>query len=156
MLVVALVNAQPLTLRRLEHEYSFADILTPAWSVRPMGFWRQNGRAVLILDPGGNLLDGAMGAPLELTWVLRVTIGVASSLRELHRCGIVHKDIKPANFLDTGFVAASGLAGERQAMAPPETTSGTLHGSKTKWPDERINRHFARISTRWASLYMKC
>jgi len=120
---------------QLDHEYAFADVLDPAWSARPRGFWRQNGRTMLILeDPGGDLLDGIVGPPIELTRFFRIAIGLAAALRQLHRCDIVHKDIKPANlFVDaagkvwlTGFGVASRLPRERQVLAPPETISGTF------------------------------
>jgi PAS domain S-box-containing protein len=120
---------------RLEHEYSFADVLEPAWSARPLSFERHNGRATLILeDPGGDLLDGIVGSQIELARFLRIAIGLAAALRQLHRCGLVHKDIKPENiFVNqagevriTGLGMASRLLRERQAPAPPEAIAGTF------------------------------
>src|SRR6202007_1307016 len=65
---------------------------------------------------------------------LRVAIGLAKALGQVHRQGLIHKDIKPANVLVddadnvrlTGFGIASQLPHERQAPAPPEIIAGTL------------------------------
>src|SRR5207253_789177 len=86
-------------------------------------------------DPGGEPLDGLLRAPMELGLFLRVAVGLASALRQLHAQGIIHKDVKSANLLvDTatggvwlvGFGIASRLRGQRQAPAPPEMIAGSL------------------------------
>ncbi len=100
---------------------------------------RHEGRTILILtDPGGEPLDLVLerdrGQPLDLTRVLRIAIGLATALGQVHRHGLIHKDIKPANVLVdaagsvwlTGFGIASQLPRERQAPAPPEIIAGTL------------------------------
>ena len=48
ILVVALTREQPSTqsLRRLEHEYSLAAELDPAWSARPLALSRHEGRTM--------------------------------------------------------------------------------------------------------------
>src|SRR6202022_4028511 len=60
---------------------------------------------------------------------------IASAVGKLHRRGLVHKDIKPANILVnrtpgeiklTGFGIASRLPRERQPPSPPELIAGTL------------------------------
>src|SRR6266702_4064795 len=126
----------PETLRRLEHEYSLRADLDSAWAARPLELSRRDGRPVLVLeDPGGEPLDQLMGAPLELELFLRLAIGLAAALRELHARGIIHKDVKPANVLVdavagrvwlTGFGIASRLRRERQAPEAPEVIAGTL------------------------------
>src|ERR1700682_3055455 len=140
-LAVAPAAEQPSrqSLRRLEHEYLLAADLDPAWAARPLALTRHEGRAVLILkDPGGAPLDRAPdrggGQPLELTRFLRVAIGLATALGQVHGHGLIHKDIKPANVLVddagnvrlTGFGIASRLPHESQAPAPPEVIAGTL------------------------------
>src|SRR6202521_2701206 len=91
VLVLAPIAEQPAaaSLRRLEHEYSLAADLDPAWAARPLALTRHEGRAVLVLeDPGGELLDRVLdrgpGQPLELTRFLRVAIGLAAALGQVH------------------------------------------------------------------------
>ena len=141
VLVVALTMEQPSpqSLRRLEHEYSLAAELDPAWAARPLALSRHEGRTILVLkDPGGEPLDRILerghGQPLDLTRALRIAIGLTTALGQVHRHGLIHKDIKPENVLVddadrvwlTGFGIASRLPRERQVLAPPETISGTL------------------------------
>ena len=129
----------PQGIRRLEHEYSLAAELDEAWAAKPLALTRHQGRTVLILkDPGGESLDRILerhrGQPLDLTRFLRIAIGLASALGQVHRRGLIHKDIKPANVLVDdagnvwliGFGIASQLPHERQAPAPPEIIAGTL------------------------------
>src|SRR6266851_3364529 len=120
----------PATLKRLEHESR------SAWAAQPVALTEHQGRTTLVLeDPGGEPLDGLLGPPMELGLFLRVAVGLASALRQLHAQGIIHKDIKPANLLvDTatggvwlmGFGIASRLRRERQALQPPEMIAGSL------------------------------
>ena len=79
VLAVALAAEQPSpqTLRRLEHEYSLAAELDPAWAAKPLALTRHEGRTILLLnDPGGEPLDRVLerdqGQPLDLTRFLRV------------------------------------------------------------------------------------
>jgi len=141
ILAVALAAEQPSphSIRRLEHEYSLAAELDPAWAAKPLALTRHEGRNILLLnDPGGEPLDRILernhGQPLELTRFLRIAIGLATALGHAHRHGLLHKDIKPANVLVddsgnvwlAGFGIASQLPRERQTPEPPEFIAGTL------------------------------
>jgi PAS domain S-box-containing protein len=145
VLVVALTEQpSPQSLRRLEHEYSLAAELDPTWAAKPLALTRHEGRTILVLtDPGGEpldllledrILEGEPGKPLDLTRFLRISIGLAAAVGQVHRRGLIHKDIKPANVLVddgsnvwlTGFGIASQLPHEFQAPAPPEIIAGTL------------------------------
>jgi hypothetical protein len=126
----------PETLKRLEHEYSLREELEPTWAARPITITRHWNRTVLVLeDPGGVPLDQLLGQPLELVFALRLAVELAGVIDRLHRRGIIHKDIKPANVLADpftgrcwlkGFGIASRLPRERQSAEPPELVAGTL------------------------------
>src|SRR5882762_5892098 len=126
----------PATLKRLEHEYALERELRSAWAAQPIALTEHQGRTTLVLeDPGGEPLDGLLRAPMELGLFLRVAVGLAVALRQLHAQGIIHKDIKPANLLVNtatggvwlmGFGIASRLRRERQAPEPPEMIAGSL------------------------------
>src|SRR5580658_2365270 len=141
LLVVAPSAEQPLprSLRRLEHEYSLAAELEPAWAAKPLALTRHEGRTILVLaDPGGEPLDHVLERdreqPLDLARLLRLAINLASALGHAHQRGLIHKDVKPENVLvdDAGqvwltrFGITSRLPRERQAPAPPELIAGTL------------------------------
>src|SRR5882762_9313373 len=126
----------PATLKRLEHEYALEPELRSAWAAQPIALTEHQGRTTLVLeDPGGEPLDGLLRAPMELGLFLRVAVGLACTLRQLHAQGIIHKDIKPANALVdiatgrvwlTGFGIASRLRRQRQAPEAPEVIAGSL------------------------------
>jgi len=50
-------------------------------------------------DFGGRPLEGLLGAPMEPETFLRLAIGIASALDEVHQRGLVHRDVKRANIL---------------------------------------------------------
>ena len=124
------------SLRRMEHEYAFQAELDPGWAVRPLALASHEGRTMLVLtDPGGEPLERLLGPPMALPPFLRLAVGLAAALRQLHGRGLIHKDLKPAHvFVNgatgqvwlTGFGIASRLPRERQAPEPPEFIAGTL------------------------------
>jgi PAS domain S-box-containing protein len=128
-------NATPASLKKLGHEFALASFLDPAWALQPLSLLRHDGRTILVLDdPNGEPLDQLMGRPLQPTRFLPLAIRLAEALSRVHACGIVHKDIKPANiFVDrdgavrfTGFGVATRLPREQHRPGPPEVISGTL------------------------------
>jgi predicted ATPase/signal transduction histidine kinase/CheY-like chemotaxis protein len=129
-------HTDPRSLHRMEHEYSLQAELDPAWAVRPLALSAYQGRSALVLeDPGGEPLSRLVGRPMELGQFLRVAIGLAGALDQVHRHGLIHKDIKPANALVNaatgqvwlmGFGIASRVPRERQSPEPLEFIAGTL------------------------------
>src|SRR5471032_2064901 len=139
ILAVATNQSSPQSLKRLEHEWSLASELDAAWAAQPLALTRHQGRAILILkDPGGEPLVWVIGRhkghALDLTRCLRIAVGLAATLSQAHRQGLIHKDVKPANALVdaaghvwlTGFGIASRLPRERQSPAAPEFVAGSL------------------------------
>ncbi|CAB3749088.1 trifunctional serine/threonine-protein kinase/ATP-binding protein/sensor histidine kinase [Paraburkholderia humisilvae] len=124
------------TLDRLAHEYSLREELNDRWALRPVGLVEDRGQITLVLeDPGGEPLDRLLDAPIETAPFLQLAIGIVAALGEVHKHGLIHKDLKPAHILVnqasgriwlTGFGIASRLPSERQAPEPPETIAGTL------------------------------
>jgi len=135
--VLALVAARSASrsIARLEHEYALAGMLDARWAAQPLALNCHQAPATLVLDDnGGEPLDRALGRPLELTHFLHLAINLAIAVGHVHRRGLIHKDIKPANVLVdgsgnvrlTGFGIASRLPNERQQPAPPEIIAGTF------------------------------
>ena len=136
VLAPTLEPPSPDTLSRMEHEFSLSAELDRAWAVRPLALTPHQGRSTLLLeDPGGEPLDQLLGTPMELGLFLRLAVGLAAAVGEVHRRGLIHKNIKPAHVLVnaatgqvwlTGFGIASRLQRERQSPEPPEFVAGTL------------------------------
>jgi AAA ATPase domain/Protein kinase domain len=132
----SLAQPSPETLARLQHAYALREELDPAWAARPLRLELHKGRLTLLSeDPGGEPLLRLTGRPWEIASFLRLAIGIATALGQVHQRGLIHKDIKPANVLVNsatgqvwlmGFGIASRLPRERQAPAPPEVIVGTL------------------------------
>jgi predicted ATPase/signal transduction histidine kinase len=136
ILLVTAEYASRGSLQRLEHEYALRADLDAAWAARPIELFLHRNRSALVLeDPGGDLLDLKPGRPREIMEFLRIGISLARALRQVHARGLIHKDIKPANILVdpasgsvwlTGFGIASRLPRERANPEPPDEIAGTL------------------------------
>ena len=130
------IQPTPATLDRFAHQFALKDELDRSWAVRPQELVREGGRTILVLeDPGGELLGGLVGTPMEVGRFLRFAVGITAAVGKMHQHGLIHKDIKPGNILVdtasgevrlTGFGIASRLTRERQPPDPPEVLSGTL------------------------------
>jgi PAS domain S-box-containing protein len=145
-------HPRPQAVRMLEHEHALRGDLHPAWALRPVALTTLEGRPALVLeDPGGELILQRAGRPMDVANVLRVGAGVAAALRQLHGCGLIHKDIKPANVMTDwgtgqvwlrGFGIASRLPRERRPPEPPEFIAGTLAymaPEQTGWMNRSID-----------------
>jgi PAS domain S-box-containing protein len=121
---------------QLEHEYALKEELDTDWAARPIALTHYNDRVALVLeDPGGEPLERLLGVPFEMDLFLRLAIEISVAVGRLHRRGLLHKDIKPANIMVncadtqvrlTGFGIASRVPRERRVPEPPETIAGTL------------------------------
>src|SRR6202043_2541392 len=126
----------PAFVDQLAHEYGLKDELDGRSAARPLALVREHGRTMLLLeDPGGGPLVRLLHQQMEMGRFLRFATGISAALRQLHKRGLIHKDIKPANVLVdvatgqvwlTGFGITSRLPRERQSPEPPELVAGTL------------------------------
>jgi serine/threonine protein kinase len=85
--------------------------------------------------PGALVVEDCGGArpklPLEVPELLTLGIGLADVVAAVHRRGVVHKDINPANILDRGpvlidFDLATTFADERPSFTHQSEIAGTL------------------------------
>ena len=146
----------PAALDRFAHEFALRDDLDAASAAKPLELWQARGTPVLLLeDRGGEPLARLLDAPMETGRFLLLSVGVAAALGQIHRRGLIHKDVKPANILVncadgrarlTGFGIASRLPRERQSPEPPEVIAGTLAymapeqtGRMNRWIDSRAD-----------------
>ena len=136
LLAPASTRPSPETVKRIDHEYSLRHELDAAWAARPVALSELSEQVTLVLeDPGGATLDEFLSGPMEITQFLSVAIGFTTALAELHKRGLIHKDVKPSNVLVNcatgqvrliGFGIASRLRREHQPFEAPEFIAGTL------------------------------
>ena len=120
---------------RLRRELRLADTLPVQWTLRPLAVVREHGRTMLMLeDPGGDLISLAQLTPMAIERFLRVSVEISAAVAEIHRAGLIHKDLKPDHIiLDqadrvriTGFGFAGDMPTEGQASPAPDAVTGTL------------------------------
>jgi serine/threonine protein kinase len=106
-----------------------------------------------------HVLEREQGQPLDLTRFLCVAIGLASGLGQVHRQGLIHKDISLqmcSNVWLIGFGIASWLPREHQPPVPLEIIAGTLAYMAPEQTGRTARWMPAAISTLWASPCTRC
>ena len=135
VLLRADLKQTPRTAARLRRELELREVLRPEWALRPLASVHGAGRTMLMLeDPGGELLNLAYLAPMSISHFLRTALHITGAVAEIHRSGLIHKDLKPDHIIIdtkdrvyiTGFGFATYLSIERQISIPPEILAGTL------------------------------
>ncbi|HAA31495.1 MAG TPA: hypothetical protein DCE56_32060, partial [Cyanobacteria bacterium UBA8553] len=81
-----------------KHEYEITKNLDLAGIIKPYSLENyQNGIALILEDFGGrSLQEFICDSPIPIRDFLTIAIGLASSLGEVHKNNIIHKDIKPS------------------------------------------------------------
>jgi hypothetical protein len=117
--------------RRLSREFGFRHVLGPTWSACPISLIVDAERAVgVVLEDGGEPLSSLVGRLPDANEFLAVAVTVAAAVNEMHRNGIVHKDIKPANILVGGIGEMAKLTGFGFADTRPEARGPTAPGER--------------------------
>jgi PAS domain S-box-containing protein len=133
----------------LHNEFALRAHMAPAWAIIPTAsIWWRGGAALLYQDGAGVPLERR---PVDIGTFLALAIGMTAALRAAHQAGLVHRDIKPGNFIVdaaggcrlTGFGIA-GLAAHGAPAAPKaaRVIRGTPaymspeHSGRTRFPLE--------------------
>ncbi|MBD2043923.1 hybrid sensor histidine kinase/response regulator [Microcoleus sp. FACHB-672] len=122
---------------RLRHEYKIIQTLEIEGIVKAYSLESyQHGLALLLEDCGGVALKDWMNSqPIPILSFLSIGIQLVSTLTELHKNNIIHKDIKPHNIIITplnskvkiiDFSIASKLERENPSLSHPDLLEGTL------------------------------
>jgi len=91
----------------------------------------ENGSGYLVMEflQGETLADRLRRGPLPIEQVLRYGMEICDGLEKAHRCGVVHRDLKPGNIMLTKTGAKLmdfGLAREAKAVSSASGMSATL------------------------------
>lgn len=125
----------PANYRTLENELETASAVDEAFVLKPLKIEQgANYFALVFENIAWPPLTALLHSPLAIEDFLHLAIGITKALAEVHKAGVVHKDIKPAHILVSeqgdiklvGFAGASKLSRERQSLQAAETITGTL------------------------------
>ena len=85
---------------------------------------------VMAFVPGGTLADQLRSqGPMAWTTVVQIGVRLAGALETAHRAGIIHRDVKPANVLMSGYGALLSDFGIATVRGATETKSGMITAS---------------------------
>ncbi|MDF2387836.1 AAA family ATPase [Nostoc ellipsosporum NOK] len=124
-------------LTQIKHEYKVLKSLVEVEGViKALGLENhQNGLALILEDFNAISLKKIIEQQLPLKNFLKIAIQLASTLSQIHRQQVIHKDIKPQNLVVEqenivvkiiDFSIASHLSRENQNISSPTLLEGTL------------------------------
>jgi serine/threonine-protein kinase len=118
---------------RLAREFRIARGLRNAHLVAVIDTGESAGRPYLVCEyiGGGSLADRLRAGRLTIAEMLRLVANVAAGLEALHRQGLVHRDVKPANVMlrDDGSAALADFGLAKGAAYTPLTRPGQILGT---------------------------
>jgi len=99
---------------------------------------------LLLEDVGGRALSEQLGQPLEPSLLLSIALPLTATLAEVHRRGVIHKDIKPANILRSAsgqvWLIDFGLATSQQLEQVEATSASLVEGTLPYMSPEQSGR----------------
>src|SRR6476620_7072711 len=89
---------------------------------------KQDGVRYLVMEllEGENLAERLRRGPLPMEHVLRYGAEIATGLQAAHRCGVVHRDLKPGNIMLTKSGAKLMDFGLAKGTVPAKATTAEL------------------------------
>jgi signal transduction histidine kinase len=119
--------------RRVRHETAMLERVRGVAGVAQLAEAAQCPGSVVLADAGGTSLAGA-AKPLAVEELTGLAVGLARAVAGMHRRGVTHRDIHPANIVLSGdgapclvdFVLASSFAEMRPGFTHPSEIAGTL------------------------------
>jgi PAS domain S-box-containing protein len=127
---------QPRELERLRNELEMAGTLDQPGVLRPLTLATHDGMPALVSEGfSGFPLERLLGAPLDIGRFLVLASSIVAALEQIHRAGLVHKDVTPRNvFVEPGtdevrlygFGLTSRIPRPPPVGQPAELIEGTL------------------------------
>lgn len=146
-------GGHPRAVERLRNEYEIGRTLDIRAIVRPLALETYRGMPTLVLeDFGGHPLTLLVGKPMAVGPFLDIAVRIAAAVEDVHREGIVHKDLKPDNILVDAVsrevkIADFGLA-TRLPREQPAATPQLIEGSLPYMSPEQTGRMNRAIDSR--------
>jgi PAS domain S-box-containing protein len=140
----------------LRHEWKLIRGLDLAGVERSIGLEEGADGPVLVLEDAGQetVADLVGGKPLETARFLELAISMAETIAEVHRRGIIHRDVCPANFVlgDRPTLVDFETATTTPAFTQAPSLPGELEGTLAYIAPEQTGRMNRRVDRR-ADLY---
>src|SRR5215472_1159810 len=102
---------------------------------------------VMELLEGETLAQRLQRGPLPLSQVLRYGAEIAMGLQAAHRCGVVHRDLKPGNIMLTKSGAKLMDFGLAKGMSVPKPVSTELSATLTSSQPTPLTQQGTRVGT---------
>jgi hypothetical protein len=134
----------PEAVERFRREGRLAGTISHPCCVFVLAADEEAGRPYIVMElmPGSTLQDlVAERGPLGVAEAVRKVLDVIEGLQEAHRCGVIHRDVKPGNcFLDEQGRVKVGDFGLAKSLLGPEqlTRSGAFLGTLLYASPEQI------------------
>lgn len=139
-------RCRPGDVERLKNEYELERALDTPAAVRPLAFEIHEGLPVLVTEDFAGEPLGRPLEPIPLGRFLPLAVNMVAAVKEIHARGIVHRDLRPENFLVdasgsevriTNFGSASRLPREEMAL---RSSAQLIEGSLPYMSPEQTGR----------------